>query len=212
MEGICNDVLVVLQKLNILVFCWLGGCFVDEYYWKDGVGLKSECVCMININWGGVEENNYFGIYEFLRLCELLGIEFYISGNVGSGIVYEMQQWVEYIMFDGEFFMVNWCKDNGRDKLWKLIYFGVGNENWGCGGNMCVEYYVDEYCWYVIYVCNYFDNQIYKIVCGFNEDNYYWIEVLMCEVGQYMNGLSFYYYILLMGVWSDKGELIGFDD
>ncbi|WP_153976468.1 alpha-N-arabinofuranosidase [Paenibacillus xylanilyticus] len=211
-EGIRNDVLAALQKLNIPVLRWPGGCFADEYHWKDGVGPKNERARMINTNWGGVEENNHFGTHEFLRLCELLGTEPYISGNVGSGTVHEMQQWVEYITFDGESPMANWRKDNGRDKPWKLTYFGVGNENWGCGGNMRAEYYADEYRRYATYVRNYSDNQIYKIACGPNEDNYHWTEVLMREAGQHMNGLSLHYYTLPTGVWSDKGESTGFDD
>lgn len=211
-EGIRNDVLAALQKLNIPVLRWPGGCFADEYHWKDGVGPKSERARMINTNWGGVEENNHFGTHEFLRLCELLGTEPYISGNVGSGTVHEMQQWVEYITFDGESPMANWRKDNGRDKPWKLTYFGVGNENWGCGGNMRAEYYADEYRRYATYVRNYSDNQIYKIACGPNEDNYHWTEVLMREAGQHMNGLSLHYYTLPTGVWNDKGESTGFDD
>ncbi|MCG7386752.1 alpha-N-arabinofuranosidase [Paenibacillus sp. ACRRY] len=211
-EGIRNDVLTALQKLNIPVLRWPGGCFADEYHWKDGVGPKNERARMINTNWGGVEENNHFGTHEFLRLCELLGTEPYISGNVGSGTVHEMQQWVEYITFDGESPMANWRKDNGRDKPWKLTYFGVGNENWGCGGNMRAEYYADEYRRYATYVRNYSDNQIYKIACGPNEDNYHWTEVLMREAGQHMNGLSLHYYTLPTGVWQDKGESTGFDD
>ncbi|MFS0874228.1 alpha-N-arabinofuranosidase [Paenibacillus xylanilyticus] len=211
-EGIRNDVLTALQKLNIPVLRWPGGCFADEYHWKDGVGPLSERARMINTNWGGVEENNHFGTHEFLRLCELLGAEPYISGNVGSGTVHEMQQWVEYITFDGESPMANWRKENGREQPWKLTYFGVGNENWGCGGNMRAEYYADEYRRYATYVRNYSDNQIYKIACGPNEDNYHWTEVLMREAGQHMNGLSLHYYTLPTGVWQDKGESTGFDD
>lgn len=167
---------------------------------------------MINTNWGGVEENNHFGTHEFLRLCELLGTEPYISGNVGSGTVQEMQQWVEYMTFDGESPMANWRKSNGREKPWKLTYFGVGNENWGCGGNMRAEYYADEYRRYATYVRNYSDNQIYKIACGPNEDNYHWTEVLMREAHQHMSGLSLHYYTLPTGVWQDKGEATGFNE
>lgn len=211
-DGIRNDVLTALQKLNIPVLRWPGGCFADEYHWKDGVGPKSERARMINNNWGGVEENNHFGTHEFLRLCELLGTEPYISGNLGSGTVQEMQQWVEYITFDGESPMANWRKSNGREKPWKLTYFGVGNENWGCGGNMRPEYYADEYRRYSTYVRNYSDNRIFKIACGPNEDNYEWTEVLMREAARFMDGLSLHYYTLPTGNWQDKGEATGFDE
>ena len=211
-EGIRNDVLTALQKLNIPVLRWPGGCFADEYHWKDGVGPKSERARMINTHWGGVEENNHFGTHEFMRLCELLGAEPYISGNLGSGTVQEMQEWVEYITFDGESPMANWRKQNGREEPWKLKYFGVGNENWGCGGNMRPEYYADEYRRYATYVRNYSGNQIYKIACGPNDSNYEWMEVLMREAARFMDGISLHYYTIPTGVWDDKGAATGFGE
>ncbi|WP_239618638.1 alpha-N-arabinofuranosidase [Cohnella mopanensis] len=209
-DGIRNDVIGALKQAAVPVLRWPGGCFADEYHWKDGVGPIHERPRMINNNWGGVEENNHFGTHEFLRLCELIGAEPYISGNVGSGTVHEMQQWVEYMTFDGTSPMADWRKRNGREQPWKLTYFGVGNENWGCGGNMRPEYYADEYRRYATYVRNYSGNQIYKIACGANEDNYHWTEVLMREAGAYMDGLSMHYYTLPTGDWKDKGEAVGF--
>jgi alpha-N-arabinofuranosidase len=211
-DGIRNDVVEALRKIKVPVLRWPGGCFADEYHWKDGVGPYEQRPRMINTHWGGVEENNHFGTHEFMRLCELLGAEPYISGNLGSGTVHEMQQWVEYMTFDGESPMANWRKENGRDEPWKLTYFGVGNENWGCGGNMRPQYYADEYKRYATYVRNYSDNQIYKIACGPNESNYEWTEVLMREAGRHMNGLSLHYYTLPTGVWNDKGDATGFDE
>ncbi|KAJ3193334.1 ARM REPEAT PROTEIN INTERACTING WITH abf2 [Irineochytrium annulatum] len=167
---------------------------------------------MINTHWGGVEENNHFGTHEFLRLCELLGTEPYISGNLGSGTVQEMQEWVEYITFDGESPMANWRKQNGREEPWKLKYFGVGNENWGCGGNMRPEYYADEYRRYATYVRNYSGNEIYKIACGPNDSNYEWMEVLMREAARFMDGISLHYYTIPTGVWEDKGNATGFGE
>ncbi|MBB6730386.1 alpha-N-arabinofuranosidase [Cohnella zeiphila] len=211
-EGIRNDVVEALRKIKVPVLRWPGGCFADEYHWKDGVGPYEQRPRMINTHWGGVEENNHFGTHEFLRLCELLGAEPYISGNLGSGTVHEMQQWVEYMTFDGESPMANWRKENGRAAPWKLTYFGVGNENWGCGGNMRPQYYADEYKRYATYVRNYSDNQIYKIACGPNDSNYEWTDVLMREAGRHMNGLSLHYYTLPTGEWKDKGDATGFDE
>ncbi|WP_229263817.1 alpha-N-arabinofuranosidase [Cohnella cholangitidis] len=211
-DGIRNDVIEALKQASVPVLRWPGGCFADEYHWKDGVGPAHERPRMINNNWGGVEENNHFGTHEFLRLCELIGAEPYISGNLGSGTVQEMQQWVEYMTFDGTSPMADWRKRNGREEPWKVTYFGVGNENWSCGGNMRPEYYADEYRRYATYVRNYSGNRIYKIACGPNEDNYRWTEVLMREAGAYMDGLSMHYYTLQTGDWKDKGEAVGFSD
>lgn len=209
-DGIRNDVIEALKRLNIPVLRWPGGCFADEYHWKDGVGPRENRPYMINSHWGGVVENNHFGTHEFLRLCELLGTEPYISGNLGSGTVQEMQQWVEYMTFDGESPMSNWRRENGRDEPWKLTYFGVGNENWGCGGNMRPEYYADEYRRYATYVRNYSGNKIYKIACGASDFNYNWTEVLMREAGRYMNGLSLHYYTIPTGKWDNKGSALDF--
>ncbi|WPP40385.1 alpha-N-arabinofuranosidase [Paenibacillus hunanensis] len=210
-DGIRNDVLEALRELNIPVLRWPGGCFADEYHWKDGVGKPEERARMVNSHWGGVEENNHFGTHEFLRLCELLDTEPYISGNVGSGTVHEMQQWVEYMTQDGTSPMADWRRQNGRDEPWKLTYFGVGNENWGCGGNMRPEYYADLYRHYATYVRNYGDNQVYKIACGANTDDYKWTEVLMREAGHLMNGLSLHYYTIPSGdFFPVKGSATGF--
>ncbi|XEC93532.1 alpha-N-arabinofuranosidase [Paenibacillus tarimensis] len=211
-EGIRNDIIEALKKLQVPVLRWPGGCFADEYHWKDGIGPKSERKRMINTHWGGVVENNHFGTHEFLRLCELIGAEPYISGNVGSGTVQEMSEWVEYITFDGESPMTDLRKANGREKPWKLTYFGVGNENWGCGGNMRPEYYADLYRQYSTYVRNYGDNKIFKIACGANVDDYNWTDVLMRQSGRFMDGLSLHYYTIPTGIWSDKGSSTDFDE
>ena len=165
------------------VLRWPGGCFADEYHWMDGIGPAEKRPTMINTHWGGVTENNHFGTHEFLDLCEQLGCEPYICGNVGSGTVQEMQQWVEYMTFDGVSPMADLRSKNGREKPWKLKYFGVGNENWGCGGNMTPEYYADQYRRYATYVRNFGDNHIFKIACGPNGDDFKWTEVLMREAG-----------------------------
>ncbi|WP_251549024.1 alpha-N-arabinofuranosidase [Neobacillus muris] len=208
-KGIRNDVLAALIEINIPVLRWPGGCFADEYHWKDGVGPKEGRKRMVNTHWGGVVENNHFGTHEFMLLCELLDCEPYICGNVGSGTVQEMSEWVEYMTFDGESPMADWRRENGREKPWKLKYFGVGNENWGCGGNMRAEYYSDLFRRYQTYVKNYGSNKIYKIACGANSDDYNWTEVLMENAGRMMDGLSMHYYTV-PGDWQDKGSAVDF--
>lgn len=209
-EGFRNDVLEALKRINVPVLRWPGGCFADEYHWKDGVGPKESRKRMVNTHWGGLVENNHFGTHEFMRLCELLDCEPYICGNVGSGTVQEMQEWIEYMTFDGESPMADWRRRNGRDKPWKLKYFGVGNENWGCGGSMRPEYYADLYRQFQTYVRNFGDNKVYKIAGGANDFNYNWTEVLMREAGRHMHGLSLHYYTV-PGVWKKKGSATDFE-
>lgn len=210
-NGIRNDVVEALKNIKIPVLRWPGGCFADEYHWKDGVGPREGRKRMINTHWGGVLENNHFGTHEFLMLCEMLECEPYISGNVGSGTVQEMSEWVEYMTFDGVSPMADWRKENGREKPWNVKYFGVGNENWGCGGNMRPEYYADLYRRYQTFVRNYGDNKIYKIACGPNVDDYRWMEVVMREAHNQMDAISLHYYTV-PGEWSNKGPATGFTE
>ncbi len=211
-NGIRNDVVEALKNIKIPNLRWPGGCFADEYHWKDGVGPKNKRKYMINTHWGGVVENNHFGTHEFMMLCEMLECEPYICGNVGSGTVQEMSEWVEYMTFDGESPMANWRRENGREKPWKLKYFGVGNENWGCGGNMRAEYYADEYRRYQTYCRNYGDNKLFKIACGPNSEDYHWTEVMMKQAGNMMDGLSLHYYTVEGDQWEDKGSALEFDE
>ncbi len=211
-NGIRNDVVEALKNIKIPNLRWPGGCFADEYHWKDGVGPKNKRKYMINTHWGGVVENNHFGTHEFMMLCEMLECEPYICGNVGSGTVQEMSEWVEYMTFDGESPMANWRRENGRQKPWKLKYFGVGNENWGCGGNMRAEYYADEYRRYQTYCRNYGDNKLFKIACGPNSEDYHWTEVMMKQAGNMMDGLSLHYYTVEGDQWEDKGSALEFDE
>lgn len=193
-RGIRNDVVQALRGVNPPVLRWPGGCFADEYHWMDGIGPREARPSMVNTHWGKVVENNHFGTHEFLDLCAMLGADPYICGNLGSGTVHEMQQWVEYVTFDGVSPMSELRGRNGRAQPWRLPYFGVGNENWGCGGSMRPEYYADEYRRYQTYVRNLGGNRVFKIACGPNVADYHWTEVLMREAARLMHGLALHYY------------------
>ncbi len=211
-RGIRNDVVAALKQLQVPVLRWPGGCFADEYHWRDGIGPREKRPKMINTHWGGVVENNHFGTHEFLDLCEQIGAEPYVCGNVGSGSVQEMMEWVEYMTSDADSPMANLRRQNGRDKPWSVRYFGVGNESWGCGGNMRPEYYADLYRRYSTFVKNYSGNRMFRIACGANVDDYNWTEVLMREAGRRMDGLSLHYYTLPTGDWGRKGSATEFGE
>jgi alpha-N-arabinofuranosidase len=211
-RGIRKDVVAALKYLNIPVLRWPGGCFADEYHWKDGIGPREKRPAMINTHWGGVVENNHFGTHEFMDLCEQIGAAPYICGNVGSGTVKEMMQWVEYITSNTESPMTQLRRSNGRNDPWKLPYFGVGNESWGCGGNMRPEYYADNFRRYNTYVKNYSGNQVERFACGANGSDFNWTEVLMSQATSHMNGLSLHYYTLPTGNWTLKGSATVFGE
>src|SRR5215213_1473313 len=162
------DVVEALKKIQIPNLRWPGGCFADEYHWRDGIGPRDKRPKMINTNWGGVVEDNSFGTHEFLELCSLLKTEPYIAGNVGSGTVDEMSKWIEYLNFDGESPMARLRKENGHARPFNVKYWGVGNENWGCGGNMTAEFYADQYKRYASYAKNYPNARLRKIAGGAN--------------------------------------------
>ena len=210
-QGYRNDVLQALRDLKVPVLRWPGGCFADEYHWRDGIGPRSERPKMQNNNWGGTIEDNSFGTHEFLNLCELIGCEPYISGNVGSGTVEELAKWVEYMTSDGDTPMAKLRRQNGRDKAWKVKYLGVGNESWGCGGNMRPEYYADLYRRYQTYCRNYDGNRLYKIASGASDYDYNWTKVLMKQVGTQMNGVSLHYYTV-SGWDGSKGSALVYDN
>lgn len=193
-RGIRSDVVEALREINIPNLRWPGGCFADEYHWKDGIGPSEDRPCMINTHWGGVTENNHFGTHEFMDLCDQLDCEPYICGNVGSGTVREMQQWIEYLTFDGKSPVADLRRANGREKAWRVRFWGVGNENWGCGGHMRPEYYADEFRRYSTYCRNFGENKLYKIACGPSGGDYRWTEILMREAARSMNGLALHYY------------------
>ena len=211
-NGMRKDVVDALKKINIPVLRWPGGCFADEYHWRDGIGPKENRKKMINTHWGGVVEDNSFGTHEFMELCRQLGCKTYINGNMGSGTVSEMSEWVEYMTFDGMSPLTKERAQNGQEKSWEVDYFGVGNENWGCGGNMLPEYYANEYRRYQTYVRNYHkDSKIYKIACGPNNDDYEWTDTVMKIAGKFMDGLSLHYYTV-PGVWENKGKACKFNE
>ena len=206
-RGFRNDIVAALKNLNIPNLRWPGGCFADTYHWKDGIGPRESRPSIVNVFWGGTTENNHVGTHEFLDLCGQLGCEPYIAGNVGSGTVREMAEWLEYITMGGESPMARLRKANGRQEPWPLTYWGVGNENWGCGGNMRVEQYADYYRQYASY-CRHFTpgGRLYKVACGLTDD---WNEVLMREVGRFMDGISVHYYTV-PGPWHKKGSATDF--
>ncbi|MCH5275773.1 MAG: alpha-N-arabinofuranosidase [Lachnospiraceae bacterium] len=211
-NGMRKDVVEALKKLQIPVLRWPGGCFADEYHWMDGVGPKENRKKMINTHWGGVMEDNSFGTEEYMELCRQLGCKTYVNGNMGSGTVREMSEWVEYMTLEGTSPMADMRKNNGHEAPYRLDYFGVGNESWGCGGNMLPEYYANEYRRYQTYVRTYdWEKPVYKIACGPNAEDYEWTEVLMKLAGGHMSGLSLHYYTVPTGDWNKKGSATEFD-
>ncbi len=193
-RGIRTDVVDAFKEIKAPFLRWPGGCFADGYHWKDGIGPRSSRPSMVNVNWGGVTEDNSFGTSEFLDLCNQIGCEPYISANLGSGTVQEASQWVEYTNSDNISPMTQLRKKYGRDKAWGVTYWGLGNESWGCGGDMTPDYYSNVARQYSSFMHNYGQHRLNKIAVGPGGEDYNWTDVVMKEMGTSIWGLSLHYY------------------
>jgi len=211
-NGVRNDVVAALKKMKIPVLRWPGGCFADTYHWKDGIGPKDKRPTIVNKWWGGVTEDNSFGTHNFLNMCELLGAEPYLSGNVGSGTVQELADWVQYVNFDGTSPMSDWRRVNGREKPWKVKLWGIGNEAWGCGGNMTAEYYANEYRKYATFISDWENTGgLMRIASGASDADYHWTETLMKNIPLNMlSGVALHHYSTVE--WNHKGSATDFTE
>ncbi|GAA3881716.1 alpha-N-arabinofuranosidase [Tessaracoccus defluvii] len=200
-RGIRTDIVEALRAIQIPNLRWPGGCFADDYHWRDGIGPSTERARMVNSHWGDVVEDNSFGTHEFMDLCDMLGADAYICGNVGSGTVREMSEWVEYLTRGDDSPMATLRRQNGRDEPWRVPFFGIGNEPWGCGGNMRGDAYADLARQYATYARNHGENTLYRIAAGASDSDYEWTESLMKALGCIPCGdrpafeaVSFHYY------------------
>ncbi len=158
-RGIRSDVVAALRAIRVPNVRWPGGCFADEYHWRDGIGDRAQRGVSINWNWGGAIEDNAFGTHEFFDFVEQIGADAYVSINVGSGTIEEASDWIAYITADERTSAGRERAANGRREPWKVKYLGIGNETWGCGGNMRPEYYADQLKRYARFVRSFHPDQ-----------------------------------------------------
>jgi len=211
-DGIRNDLIAALKDIKIPNLRWPGGCFADTYHWKDGIGPKKDRPTIVNQWWGGVTEDNSFGTHDFLNLCEILGAEPYLAANIGSGTVREFTDWIQYVNHADGSPMAKLRKENGREEPWNVKYWGVGNEMWGCGGNMTPEYYANLYKQYATFMADWSNsNKLYRIASGANVDDYHWTEVLMRDIPKRLiEGVALHSYSFVE--WNEKGSATNFNE
>lgn len=211
-NGVRLDVVEALKKLKVPVLRWPGGCFADTYHWKDGIGPKDKRPSMLNVWWGNVKEDNSFGTNEFLNMCELLGAEPYLSGNVGSGTPQELSDWVKYADHpNGSSPMTDLRQQNGRANPWHVKYWGIGNEAWGCGGNMRPDYYANIYRQYATFMSNGGGERIFRIASGASDADYNWTETLMRDIPHSMlDAVGVHHYSVIN--WNKKGSATDYSE
>jgi len=206
-RGIRKDTLEILKKIDAPLVRWPGGCFADKYHWRDGIGPKDKRPSFYNVGYDSIERNQ-FGTHEFMDLCEMLGSDAYICGNVGTGTPEEMMEWVEYLNFGGDTTLAKMRKANGHAEPFGVRFWGVGNENYGCGGMMTAEYYCDLYMQYQTFLFGLSGNWLYKIAGSYNTE---WTEVMMKKIGKHVEGISVHYYVMPNG-WPAKAGATVFDE
>jgi len=212
-DGYRSDVLAALKAIKVPMVRWPGGCFADEYHWRDGIGPQSDRPVKINTHWGGVNEDNSFGTHEFMGFAERLGARAYVSANVGSGTPAETARWVEYMTAPAN--SSSLAKEraaNGRTEPWTLAYLGIGNELWGCGGNMRPEYAADLTNRFATFAKS-GSGKMLKIASGPSDSNYEWTDTMMRLSGKTIDGLALHFYTRPRDAdWNDKGPALGFPE
>jgi alpha-N-arabinofuranosidase len=211
-HGYRLDVLNALKAIHVPVVRWPGGCFADEYHWRDGIGPQSKRPVKINTNWGGVDEDNAFGTNEYMGFIDRLGAEAYVSANIGSAPPSETAQWLEYMTSPGGSTLAKERAANGHPAPFKVEFLGLGNELWGCGGNMRAEYAADLTNRYAQFAKS-GDGSMLKIASGPSDSNYDWTDTMMRIAGKTIDGLSLHYYTRPRDQhWEDKGAALGFPE
>jgi alpha-N-arabinofuranosidase len=210
--AIREDVVEALRRIQIPNLRWPGGCFADYYHWRDGLGSPADRPAIVNTLWGGVTEDNGVGTHEFMALVDALDTEPIVVGNVGSGTVEEMADWWEYMNHPGPSPMADLRAEHGRAEPWGVRFWGVGNESWGCGGNMDAAYYADLYKRFATYLHPYGGVRPFRIAAGPAGDDYAWTETLMREAGPMIDGIDVHHYTI-NGSWeTQKGPAVEFNE
>ncbi|HYL76188.1 MAG TPA: alpha-L-arabinofuranosidase C-terminal domain-containing protein [Bryobacteraceae bacterium] len=178
-NGYRQDAITYLKDLGIPVLRWPGGCFADDYHWRDGIGPANKRPKRVNLHWGGYVEDNSFGIHEFIGLCRLIGAEPYVAGNVGSGTPAELRDWVEYCNQPAGSTLAEERAANGSPDPFQVRYWGVGNENWGCGGPMTPEHYGELYRNFANFIRPFGGTRPFLVTCGPNGNDLRWARGLL---------------------------------
>jgi alpha-L-arabinofuranosidase len=211
-RGIRNDVVQALRAIKVPVIRWPGGCFADEYHWRDGIGPRAKRPVRKN-NWWDSVESNAFGTHEFFDFAQQIGADAYLSVNVASSNPTEMREWIEYLTSKGQDSLANERRANGRDAPFPVPFIGIGNESWGCGGNMTPEYYANELRRFGTFVHKKGwgfhqnqDNIAARVASGANNFDTNWTDVVTKNAAQHMDAISLHYYTLHAGDWPTRND------
>ncbi|RZJ12541.1 MAG: alpha-N-arabinofuranosidase [Rubrivivax sp.] len=222
-RGIRSDVVAALKRIKVPVVRWPGGCFAELYHWRDGIGPQAKRPRGVNAAWGDEPETNGFGSHEFMDLLEQIGAKAFLSVNLASGSPAEAQGWLHYLTDPATSGAGAERARNGHAAPYKVPYIGIGNENWGCGGNMTAEYYADQYRQYLS-VLRPFGT---LIATDANADDYAWTETLLKRAlfrhsqstplawinkQPQLAMMSLHFYTFSGNDWGNKSPAVGFTE
>ncbi len=227
-RGIRNDVVAALRKLNVPVVRWPGGCYADVNHWQDGVGPRAKRPLGTNTSWGNAPETNAFGTHEFMDFVGQIGAKPYVGINMGTGTPAEGKAWMEYMTAPAGTPAAKARQQNGHDAAWDVPFVGVGNESWGCGGQMRAEFYADQFRLFQGYLRGFSKDKPYFVASGPDSDDYHWTETVMARAMEWrekpvapllynvdkplMDGLALHFYTLTSNDWFHNGASTGFQE
>jgi len=224
-RGIRSDVVAALRQVKVPVIRWPGGCFADGYHWRDGIGPATQRPAGINAAWDKSAETNAFGTHEYMDFLDQIGAKAFVSVNVGSGSVREADDWMRYMTAPADSQPGKERAANGHAPPWAVPFIGVGNESWGCGGNMTADTYATAFRHYAAFLRAYSGERAKLIAVGADTDDYEWTEKVMAQAMKWrpnptplaynterplMWGLSLHFYSFAGNDWRNKGRNIGF--
>ena len=219
-HGFRNDVIEALRHIKVPVIRWPGGCFAEDYNWRDGIGPRAQRPVRVNSSWGDIDEPNTFGTHEYMEFSELIGSKTYVTAPVGAGTPLALEQWLEYMTSDSHSTLAEERRKNGRAQPFHVDYLGIGNEAWGCGGQMTATEYAAEFRRFVTFARVPPTQKMQTVAVGPSDDNYQWTEVMMRETYNQptsklyggLEALSLHYYTLPNSTWEHKGAAVGFPE
>ena len=218
-RGVRNDVVAALRELKVPNVRWPGGCFGDEYHWRNGIGPAAQRPATLNPAWGDVVDTNAFGTGEFMDFLDQIGSQAYVSLNVGSGSPREASEWLEYMTAAQPTTLAKERAANGHPDPYQVALLGIGNESWGCGGSMTPDYYLDQLKIYSHFARNFNPaqrtaNKMLKIAVGPGTPDTAWTETIMKAWAHHggdwnIDGLSLHSYTVPNG-WPPSTPSTGF--
>jgi len=226
-NGIRKDFIDTMKAVEAPVLRWPGGCFADSYDWHDGLGARAKRPARAGF-WGQ-QENNHYGLHEFMHTCKAIGAKPYLAANLRTEPARDFYQEIEYCNAPAGDVPSNSAAPaapnalaaeraaNGDREPFNVDLWGVGNESWGCGGNLTPEEYAAEFRRYTAWTPSYSKDPLRFIAVGPNGNDLDWTTRLFKALyanpeRRHLWGLSVHYYTSGSPKNFAAGDALAFND